>query len=71
MPKILTAEEKIKRAKDKYNKSKKGKEATKRYKANKSSIDGLQDSTKEVFVDLKESKGYTADQLLRELLGLA
>jgi hypothetical protein len=56
----------------KFNKSEKGKinQAKQDKKRTTVDITGIQQSTKQVFNSLKESKGYTADQLLRELLNL-
>jgi hypothetical protein len=75
MPKILTPEEKAKKANDKYFKSKKGKEAMRKANQKRSGlqfqITPISESTKQAFNNLKELKGYTADQLLRELLGMA
>ena len=56
----------------KYSKTKKGKinQFNQDQKRDTVDITGIQKSTKEAFNQLKSSKGYTADVLLRELLGL-
>jgi hypothetical protein len=59
----------------KYTKSKKGKETMKKANQKRAGVQfqltALSKDSKQAFNELKESKGYTADQLLRELLGLA
>ncbi len=61
------------KANKKYAKSEKGKVSQANYDKKRNTVDitGIQQSTKEFFNKLKESKSYTADQLLRELLGLS
>ena len=71
MTKLKTPKKQLKSVK-KYNQTDKGKinQAKQDKKRNTVDITGIQQSTKLAFNNLKESKGVTADQLLRELLGL-
>ena len=72
MTKLKTPKNQLKAVK-KHNKTEKGKITRAKYDSKRDTVQitAISKEAKEVFVDLKESKGITADQLLRELLGLA